>query len=143
LKEYNNVSLHFANHESSGSPLSEENMEKRKSELKELLRRLKKEPYGETANFRMYSWLNSFAPFSRLLPPEFFHNAPVKDYYASEAVWGQFLDRKANLRENMVNEFLQCINKATSKESLYDCFPYKATEAIAPIKVLYKHFGLI
>jgi len=142
-EKFNAVSLHFSNIETNGeSPLSSKNIEKRKSEIKEVLRRIKKEPYGKTANFRFYSWLGSFEPFRRLFPSELFKDAPVKDYYSSEANWGQFLDRNTNIREDMFNSMLACITKATNKKELYECFPYKAIEAIAPLNLLYKYFDV-
>lgn len=144
LEEKNTASLHFSNKDSLEiSPLSTKNIQKRELELKELFNKLKKEPYGDNVKFRIFSWLNNFPPFSRLFPKEIFEDAPVKDYYRSNAVWGQFLDRNANLRDDLVDLMYKNIEKSTSCAELYESFPYKATEVIVPAKLLYKHFGLL
>lgn len=142
IKDFNTVSLHFTNIENPGiSPLSSKNMEQRKKELKELFSLIKKD-FGTKANFRMYSWLNNFEPFNRLFPKDIYKNAKIKDFYQSSAVWGQFLDRDLNIRIDLIKIMKSNIDDATTKEELLDSFPYKATEVIVPMDVMYKYFGV-
>jgi hypothetical protein len=141
-EEFNNVVIHFKNCEKIGtSPLSSKVLKKRKTEFKAMLTAIKKE-FGTSANYRIFSWLNSFEPFRRIFPQEVFVDAPIKDCYNTEAVWGQFVHKDGKIRYELYKKFIDDISTCKDKECLLESFPYKATEVIIPLEKMYKLFGV-
>jgi hypothetical protein len=144
LVEERGVKIHFANNDSpEPGVLSTERIPARKEELKEMFSEIKSK-YPDFTFVISSSWLYNIPAFNRLFPSEFTRNlTPKKNDYRSLGIWGQFIDKYGNIKEDLKNQFNQNIQKAQTMEELDNAFPLKDMKAQSDISVFYEFLGVL
>lgn len=132
--------IHFSNKDETGlGPLAKENTEKRKAELKEMFNDIKVE-HPEIKIVKGKSWLYSLDTYKRIFPNEYIES--LKEFEGAEwqfmTRWGQFLDSDGGIKENLANEFLECIKMKENIDDMLACFPLKVYEALCEIQYFHK-----
>lgn len=137
------VRIHFNPKEDENGlgPLNKVNRKKRLKELKGLFEFAK-------ANFPLattvggFSWLYNIPAYASLFPPEYAQSGKPKEWYASLAIWGQFLKNSGEVRPEIVVPFTSAIARADSWDQLSQSFKYKPLETRCPITNFYDFYGL-
>jgi len=140
-KDNYSVALHFQNNfASKTSPLSEENFPSRIQELTNIFKEIKhKFPTAQVV--KGGSWLYAYNSYRQLFPQEFITNlGESPGEFNGNGLWGQFITSSGALNEKRAWQFLESVNKATTKAELIDAFPLKFYKTQAPITVFYKHY---
>jgi len=138
------VHIHFRNNfANSNSPLSDENMQDRIDELKNIFTEVKRK-YPEAEKVMGGSWLYSYETYRRLFPHHFTESMIERDNigHQGNAIWGQFLQSNGELNESRANEFLQKVETARTKEDLFRAFPIKFYETIGDVKEFYEFLDI-
>jgi len=137
------ISIHFRNVDSpEPGALSKERITVRKTELKEMFTEIR-EKHPQLTSVCGFSWLYTIAAYTRLFPPEYIVKSNViNDWFKSTALWGQFLDSSGNVKRDLVHRFEENIKKAKNLKDLKESFPLKLLEVSAPIKYLFKFYGI-
>lgn len=137
------IQIHFRNNDNSGyGALSRQRIDQRRKELKEMLEYVKKN-HPEIRQVFGFSWLHNIEAYKRLFPESYYISPKVySDWFRSAGIWGQFLDGEGNIKEDMVKEFLNKIEKAGSLDELRKCFMYYVLEPSAPIEDFYRFYNL-
>lgn len=120
------VRLHFVNRNTSGySALNKEQMQTRLQELTALFTHVSKS-HPEAEAVRGRSWLYNIQSYRRLFPVEYTHNTKVAvdGEFPFMALWGQFLDRHGQVREQMAHDFLACVARQETFDGIKHCFPF-------------------
>ncbi len=113
------------------SPLGDEQEGERRAELRALLRHLA--PEVEVAGA---SWLYHLARYRRLFPAAYLVTArPLPPPYQRLPLWGQFLDRRRQVRPQAVAAFLDALARTRRIEELGACFPLTVLAPAAPASV--------
>jgi hypothetical protein len=119
------IRLHFQNAERDGrSPLGIERLGQRTAELAALFEHVKR-----TVPLPLQvvgaSWLYNLGAYRRLFPAPYLATARVIHHrFQHMPLWGQFLDRYGEIRENMTRPFLGRLERQTSLDGLDQCFPF-------------------
>lgn len=142
--ENKKVHIHFENREKSNTgPLDKSKRENRKVELKDLLVHVQKN-HPDAEIISGFSWMYNIEAYKRLFPREYLENMEaVNDWYGSFAIWGQFLDHVGNVKPQIGNQFLNCIQTKESMENLCSCFPYQILRPEVSIDIFYKEYSLL
>lgn len=138
------ISIHFNKNDSGNkSPLSDEDLEQRKAELKQMFEHIKKHcPNAERV--RGDSWLYNLAKYKRIFPSAYTANLePSPDPYSNLNIWGQFLQGNRQIREQSTQIFKEGLEKATYKEEVLASFPLKALKVGCDIGVFYNELGIV
>ena len=118
------IRLHFRDAEPDGSsPLSAERRSQRVAELAGLfarVRRIAPEPPRVVG----VSWLYNLEAYRRLFPPAYLGTArAIGGRFRHMPLWGQFLDRRGEVRADPAREFLGRLDRLTGLDDLDRCFP--------------------
>jgi hypothetical protein len=136
----NYIQLHFSGN--NNEPLSIQNVEIRKAELKEMFQDIKKN-HLNVLTVPGFSWLYNLDSYKRLFPQEYIENTKVKDgWFKTLAIWGQFIDYKGNLKMDTVSKFKTYFYQKKSLSEVLKCFQYYVLEPEAEIGVFYNFFGI-
>lgn len=136
------IFTHFKNNGEEDGVLSKERKEARFQELKEMFSEIK-EKHPEVEKVSGFSWLYNIEAYKRLFPKEYIENPNViKGWFKTLAIWGQFVDRNLNVREDVISKFKECIKTKNSIEELENCFPYKILQPKCDIIHFYKFFNI-
>jgi hypothetical protein len=128
------IRLHFQNAETEGrSPLGLERLDRRMADLAALFHHVRR-TQARPPRVVGASWLYNLPAYRRLFPPSYLATARVIDHrFRSMPLWGQFLDRRGEIREPARREFLERLERQSTMDRLDLCFPLQvlALEASA------------
>ena len=117
--------LHFENAEPDGhSPLARDRAERRRAELRALFA-----PLGRASDAAPTvigtSWLYNLEAYRRLFAPAYLATArPIIGRFRHMPLWGQFLDRRGEVREGPARQFRERLDRQTRLDDLDGCFPF-------------------
>ena len=125
--------LHFENRDRSGeSPLASSRLPARLEELRIVIRAIAAED-SRVTTVRGGSWLYNLPAYRSLFPPAYLRTArPVARFQAAD-LWGQFLDRRGRVRQEVAEAFLACVERQRTLEGLVACFPHRVLALECPI----------
>ena len=135
------VRLHFRNTEVGDcSPLGAARAAQRRAELSALCAHWKPSLSQDTPVVGA-SWLYNLEAYRRLFPPVYVATAtPIQGAFRSMALWGQFINRRGEVRESVAAPFLRALAKASDLGDVGDCFPFQALTARAPASEFYDFY---
>jgi hypothetical protein len=139
----NSIRLHFRNAETDGhSPLGAERLGHRLADLTALfvhVKRTQREPLQVVGA----SWLYNLDAYRRLFPPSYLATARVIGHrFQHMPLWGQFLDRRGEIKESVTRPFLERLERQSSLDSLERCFPLQVLSVEAPVMEFYNFYGI-
>ncbi|HUG38585.1 MAG TPA: hypothetical protein VML54_16630 [Candidatus Limnocylindrales bacterium] len=139
----NRIRLHFRNAETDGrSPLGIDRRGRRLAELAALFEHVRRTA-PEPPRVVGASWLYNVDAYRRLFPPAYLASGRVlADRFRHMPLWGQFLDRRGELRERATREFLERLGRLAAFDTLHDCFPLQVLTVEAPAQAFYEFYGL-
>jgi hypothetical protein len=137
------IRLHFHNNEPpEHSPLSKDHMSQRLPELKSMFAQIKRE-VNTPANLIGASWLYNLEAYRRLFPPAYLATAQVGDHdFPYLPLWGQFIDHRGRSKEDLVVQFLECLDQQHDLASLGKCFPFQVLHLECSIQEFYQFYGV-
>lgn len=137
------IRLHFRSAGSDGrSALGIERQGQRLAELAALFEHLKR---TADAPVRVIgaSWLYNLDAYRRLFPGAYLATARVAARrFQFMPLWGQFLDRRGEVRESMARPFLDRLERQSSLDTLEQCFPLQVLTLEAPASVFDEFYGI-
>lgn len=142
--KFKNLGIHFYLPDRlKSSPFSIQHLDQRKAEIKQLFEKAKLK-YPDAERVRGFSWLHNMDFYKRIFPDFYYTkgSVAVKDYYSSNAYWGQFVNRDGSCRLEPSSKFINCIDLKEDASSLADCFPLKGLEVICDINYFYDYYGI-
>jgi len=90
-----------------------------------------------------YSWLFGLSSVCRLFPSEFTQDkSKICKGYRGLATWGQFLNKSFLVKRPIAQQFLADVEKAKSKEEIFEVFPYKTYECKCNITEFLKFLNI-
>jgi hypothetical protein len=129
------IRLHFQDTETDGhGPLDADRADRRRAELATLLA-------GVDPRLRVIgvSWLYNLEAYRRIFPPTYVATARVgRGRFQHMPRWGQFLDRRGEVREAPAREFQRRLDRQSSLEQLEDCFPLPVIAVEAPVQTFHE-----
>jgi hypothetical protein len=136
------IRLHFLNADTDGqSPLGADRAGQRRAELARLFRHVK-QTLPRSPQVVGASWLYNLHAYRRLFPVSYVASARLLERrFQHMPLWGQFVDRHGDTREDVTREFLSRLESHTSVDGLDDCFPFQVLTATAPVAALYDFYG--
>lgn len=136
------VRLHFYNRDPQG-PLSRARTDARRYELARLFASVRQRfPNARQVGGR--SWLYGTEAYRRLFPDEYVRSRETLENdrrIQGMARWGQFLDRRGDVKADLKAAFLRNIERL-DPERLWQTFPLPSWRVTAPIDVFYARYGL-
>ena len=136
------IRIHFANNDNSPSGvLSPERRTIRISELKEMFSDVKIK-YPRAMKVVSASWLYNINSFKELFPRELFEHSKEKVDYYSLGIWGQFIDKKGNLKIDSADTFMKAVRNANSMEDVNNAFPLKNLYVEEQISCFYTFYNI-
>jgi len=57
-------------------------------------------------------------------------------------LWGQFLDRYGETKKSMTDQFVECLERQSSLDSLDQCFPFQVLRVEASVTEFYEFHGI-
>jgi len=137
------IRVHFLNVETDGrSPLAADRIDRRRAELAALFRHVKRARPGPLQVVGA-SWLYNLDAYRRLFPVAYVASARVlARRFRHMPLWGQFLDRRGETREDVTREFLERLERHASVDGLDHCFPFQVLTVTAPVEEFYDCYGV-
>jgi hypothetical protein len=137
------IRLHFQNAETGGqSPLGVERLAQRLEDLRALFEHVRRSP-GPPPQVAGASWLYNLAAYRRLFPDSYLATARVfGGRFQHMPLWGQFLDRRGEVREHMTRQFLERLDRQSSLDNLDQCFPFQVLSVAASALDFYDFYGI-
>jgi hypothetical protein len=137
------VRLHFQNAETDGqSPLGIGRRSQRLAELTALfehVKRTERQPLQVVGA----SWLYNLEAYRRLFPASYLATARGLEHrFRHMPLWGQFLDRNGEIKENMTRPFLERLERQSTLDSLDHCFPFQVVRVEASVLEFYDFYGI-
>ena len=68
--------------------------------------------------------------------------AHVIQRFQNMPLWGQFLDRHGEVKENMARPFLERLECQSSLDGVGECFPFQVLSVQAPVQEFYDFYGI-
>jgi hypothetical protein len=136
------IRLHFHNAETQDtSPLSQERLPARIAELTAMLTHIKAH-VDQPTTLIGGSWLYNVDAYRRLFPPAYLASAHVaKDEFQYLTLWGQFLDRRGQVKAPLAVHFSECLNQTRDVSDLTNCFPFQVLHLESSIQQFYSFYG--
>ena len=137
------VRLHFRNAETDGlSPLGIERRGQRLADLAALFDHVKR-TVREPVRVVGASWLYNIEAYSRLFPASYLSTAHVlHGRFQHMPLWGQFVNRRGEIRESVKHRFLERLERQTSLDDLDRCFPFQVLSLEASAMEFYQFYGV-
>jgi hypothetical protein len=135
------IRLHFVNAETGRSPLGIESRGRRLADLATLFDHVKRtgNPPLQVAGA---SWLYNLEAYRRLFPRSYLANArPMPRRFQRMSLWGQFLDRRGEVRPDVTREFLARVERQSSVDNLDQCFPFQVLAVEAPVMEFFEFYA--
>jgi hypothetical protein len=137
------VYIHFANNDKDPrGPLSDDRILARLAELKAMFTEIRKNhPEAETVSGN--SWIYNVPNYRRLFPPSYTKEPQATPFgYTGTSVWGQFIDRKGNIREKEASEFLRRLEQVKEEDDLPKAFPLPQLGVTGDIRDFYAMYDI-
>ena len=137
------VRLHFHNGETGGrSPLALDSRDRRVAELAAPFAHVRASA-RRPVRVVGASWLYNLEAYRRLFPPSYLATArPLRGRFRSMPLWGQFLNRDGELREDAAREFRTRLARQSDADALDACFPLQVFSLEAPAEAFYACYGI-
>jgi hypothetical protein len=137
------IRLHFQNAETDGhSPLGIERLGQRLADLAGLFEHVK-QSLGQPPRVVGASWLYNLDAYRRLFPTQYLATARVLDHrFRHMPLWGQFLYRHGEIKENMVRQFLERLERQSTLDGLDQCFPFQVLTVEASAREFYDFYRI-
>ena len=137
------IRLHFHNDDPPGfGPLSKARMPNRLHELRQLFAHVQTHVKNPTSVVGG-SWLYNLNAYRRLFPPAFLATASVgDDDWQFLALWGQFVDRNGDVKHEMSEPFLKCLDAQTTLDGVKRCFLYQVLRLECPVEPFYELYQI-
>jgi len=135
----NTFELHFRNYDQDKGNLGKDRIKVRQSELKQM--------FGAMKNFNklkakvfLRTWLFNIGAFTRLFPPKFIKASKLWNIQLAQdnSFWGQFVDRKGNLKENLAQQLRD--NLKIKRSKINDYLPLPCLKSEVEQKIFYKFY---
>jgi len=135
------IRLHFDNVETGGrSPLSRECQTRRIADLTALFAHVRRTE-GEFVTVVGASWLYNIEAYRRLFPTSYLATAQVAPQrFQYMPLWGQFVNRRGEIKEDMAREFRRRLAHQSNVDSLDGCFPFQVLRLKAPVLTFYEWY---
>ena len=115
---------------------------KRLSELKDMFAYIKNEVDNPISVIGA-SWLYNLEAYRRLFPSTFLATAQVGgNNFPFLPLWGQFIDHLGHVKENLVEQFFQCLEKQDCIDEIEKCFPFQVLHLESSIQEFYQFFRI-
>jgi hypothetical protein len=89
------------------------------------------------------SWLYNLRAYRRLFPESYLATAHVVQHrFRHMPLWGQFVTRYGEVRENIASEFRHRLRQQSSLQDLDCCFPFQVLSLEAPVVEFYDFYGV-
>jgi len=127
------IRLHFQNAEPPDrSPLGADRRDQRLAELDALFAHVERAA-APAPRVVGASWLYNLEAYRRLFPPAYLATARAVDgRFRHMPLWGQFLDRRGEVKEPVARELLGRLDRARGLDDLDRCFPLPVLTLEAP-----------
>jgi hypothetical protein len=137
------IRLHFRDADRNGlSPLGTERRDRRLAELAALFADVKR-TVRHPIRVVGASWLYNVVAYRRLFPESFLASAHVTQHrFRHMPLWGQFVNRCGEVRENMAAQFRERLGRQSSLEGLDTCFPFQVLSLEASVLEFYDFYGV-
>ena len=137
------IRLHFRNAETDGhSPLGIERLDQRLADLAALFEHVKR-TQRQPPQVIGASWLYNVDAYRRLFPVSYLASAHVIGHrFQHMPLWGQFVDRYGETKESMTRQFLECLERQSSLDSVDQCFPFQVLSVEASVLEFYDFYGI-
>lgn len=137
------IRLHFRNAETDGlSPLAIERRGQRSAELAALFAHVKR-TQPQPLRVVGASWLYNLDAYRRLFPASYLATARVLEpRFRHMPLWGQFLDRRGEIKENTTRQFLERLEDQWSMDTLGRCFPLQVLTVEASVQEFHDFYGI-
>jgi hypothetical protein len=137
------IRIHFQNTDTAGhSSLGMACVGQRRADLTALFRHVQRTLPAHVQVVGV-SWLYNLEAYRRLFPASYIATARVIcPRFRSMPLWGQFLDRHGELKEQMTRPFLARLEQQTCVARLHECFPFQVLTVEAPVQEFYDCYGL-
>ena len=137
------IRLHFHDAERNGlSPLSRERRDQRLADLASLFASLK-HSVPDSVRVVGASWLYNITAYRRLFPESYLATAHVAQHrFRHMPLWGQFVNRYGEVRENTACEFRDRLRQQSSLQDLDCCFPFQVLSLETPVVKFYDFYGV-
>lgn len=137
------IRLHFQNAEPDGtSPLALDRRGHRLADLTQLFGHIKQ---NESGPLRVIgaSWLYNLDAYRRLFPPSYIATARVMlRRFRHMPLWGQFLNRRREVKRDAASEFLQRLEFQSNVGQLDQCFPLQVLRVETSALAFYDFYGV-
>lgn len=149
--ERDRIKIHFINqNRGDKSGLDKSFLSQRQADLRRMFARIRN-LYPDTEEVIGGSWLyalkgyrDSFPPvftqnMNRLVPIGFEHipNSVPNMSFEGNSVWGQFVNREGDVRQQVYDQFIRNVNEAKNLDDLVNAFPNVPYQPKSPISVFY------
>ncbi len=138
------IRLHFENAETDdhSSPLGVERRDRRLAELAALFEHVKRTSRTPPRVVGV-SWLYNLDAYRRLFPKSYVSAAHViYGRYQHMPLWGQFVDRRGEVKERMARVLLGRLGRHSRLEGLETCFPFQVLALEALASEFYEFYGV-
>ena len=137
------IYIHFYNSKGEPNPLSQEHMNERLEDLRQMFKDIK-EKHPECGRVSGHSWLYNLEQYRRLFPKIYTDSrVEVRDEedLSSATIWGQFFDNQHNLKPDISEKFLSELKKV-DMDHIFDAFPFKPLAVKGPVQDFYDLYGI-
>jgi hypothetical protein len=136
------IRLHFENADTDGpSSLAVERRGQRLADLTALFEHVKR-TLRQPRRVAGASWLYNLEAYRRLFPIPYLATAHVIHRFQNMPLWGQFLDRYGEIKENMTRPFLERLECQSSLDGVGQCFPFQVLSVQASVHEFYDFYGI-
>jgi hypothetical protein len=136
------IRLHFENADTDGhSSLGINRLGQRLADLTGLFGHVK-QTLGQSVQVAGTSWLYNLDAYRRLFPSPYLATARVIHRFQNMPLWGQFLDRHGEVKENMAHPFLERLECQSSLDDVSGCFPFQVLSVEASVREFYDFYGI-
>ena len=137
------IRLHFQRSEpEEHSPLGVERQGQRRAELAALFEHVRSTA-RQPPTVVGASWLYNLEAYRRLFPSRYLVTARViRGRFQRMPLWGQFVNRRGQLREHVAQELLERLGRQSSPEGLDECFPFQVLGVEAGASEFYDFYGV-
>jgi len=131
------IRLHFENSDTDGhSSLGIDRQGQRLADLAALFDHVKR-TLPQPLQVVGASWLYNLHAYRRLFPIPYLETAHVIHRFRNMPLWGQFLDRYGEVKEDMARPFLERLESQSSLDSVDQCFPFEELSLQASVQEFY------
>ncbi|MDB5817811.1 MAG: hypothetical protein JWQ11_1451 [Rhizobacter sp.] len=142
------IRLHFRNDSGEGdgdgdenSPLSIDRRRYRLDELRRLFALVRAQEHPASSVIGM-SWLYNLPAYRSLFPSAYIASSTrAAPAFRAMPLWGQFVDRKGQLRAGVAADFARLLAAVQTITQLEACFPLGALRLEAPVGVFHEHYS--